>query len=101
MRTETERSRSLTNADITRGLTLRYADMRDADILLQWRNDPATVSNSISQMPVEADQHLAWFEGVMADPESVLMIGEADGTRIGMVRVDLAGADKQSHFSCP
>ena len=69
---------------------LRHADMRDADILLQWRNDPAMVSNSISEMPVEADQHLAWFERVMADPESVLMIGETDGTRIGMVRVDLA-----------
>ena len=79
---------------MSRRLTLRYADTRDAGVLLDWRNDPETVTHSIYQMPVDPDQHMTWFNGVMADPEKLLMIGEIEGRRIGMVRVDLAQSEE-------
>ncbi len=74
-------------------VNVRPAAPGDAAGLLAWRNDPGTVTTSLSGAPVAADEHARWFAGVLADPARVLLIGElADGTAIGMCRFDVDGS---------
>ncbi len=69
-------------------MILRKAVSGDADDLLQWRNDPHTRAMSRTPTVVEPQEHMAWFERVLADPAAVLLIGEDGGRKAGMVRLD-------------
>ena len=70
---------------------LRSATMDDADELLAWANDPLTRSNSFNPGPIDLADHVTWLRGVVADAQSMLLIGEYDGGTIGQVRFDHDG----------
>ena len=67
---------------------LRDATYLDADMLLAWRNDPVTRSNSISEAMISSEKHLQWLNAVVDSPDSRLMIGYANNTAVGVVRLD-------------
>lgn len=69
-------------------LTLRPARMDDALDVLAWRNDPATRAASRAGDEIDEASHLAWFERALADPHRSILIGEAGGRKVGMVRFD-------------
>jgi RimJ/RimL family protein N-acetyltransferase len=71
-------------------IALRPATLRDADLLLQWRNDPATRAASHSTAAVDRDEHLAWLRESLASAERQLYIAEERGAPVGTVRADLA-----------
>lgn len=73
-------------------MEFRRADHRDCLDLLAWRNDPAAVAASLTGAGVDEAAHRAWFARVLADPGRILLIAEADGAKLGMVRFD-RGAD--------
>jgi RimJ/RimL family protein N-acetyltransferase len=72
-------------------LQVRRATETDKRDLLSWRNDPATVAASVSSVPVPWSEHAAWFEGILADRERALYVGEFDDNsdKVGMCRFDL------------
>jgi RimJ/RimL family protein N-acetyltransferase len=71
-------------------MDLRPATGADAELLLAWRNDPDTVAWSRSPDPVSRPDHVRWLDAVLADPDRLLLIAEADGP-VGTVRFDRDG----------
>jgi len=69
-------------------MILRPAQSRDAADLLAWRNDPLTREMSRSAGAVTPEQHQAWFAAVLEGAEVTLLIGESEGVKVGMVRLD-------------
>lgn len=66
-------------------LALRPAERRDADDLLDWRNDPVTRAHSRNTGEVTLETHLAWLDRVLADRNRRLWIAERDGRKLGTV----------------
>ena len=62
--------------------------MADAEALLDWRNDPVTRAMSGGSDVISRVQHMAWLGRRLADPDSLLLIGERGGAACGMVRFD-------------
>ena len=73
-----------------KGLYLRPATLEDAKILFEWRNDPQVRAASHNQGEISFDDHLAWLEGSLANPNRKLYIAEEDGVSVGTVRADWA-----------
>jgi RimJ/RimL family protein N-acetyltransferase len=73
---------------MSRTLTVRPATEADALDVLAWRNDPLTRAMSRDQGEVEEAAHVAWFARAIADSARTLLIGEVDGGKVGMVRID-------------
>lgn len=69
-------------------MQIRRARRDDAADILDWRNDPETRRRSLNSEVVSEADHTRWFEGVLADERRVLLIGEIDGRKVGMVRLD-------------
>ncbi|MEU6641309.1 GNAT family N-acetyltransferase [Saccharomonospora sp. NPDC046836] len=75
------------NESLCRGVTVREATERDAELLLGWRNDPDTRRWSRSTEAVEPAQHLRWLRGVLDSPDRLLFVAE-HGAAVGTVRFD-------------
>lgn len=69
-------------------MIIRRATPGDAQNLFAWRNDPLTQQMSRRGDAVAWDDHLRWLEGVLADPDRVLLVGEVEGRSVGTVRFD-------------
>ena len=68
-------------------LTIRIADISDADQLLRWRNDPDTHRWYKNPTPVSKDDHLAWLTSELSREPTTLWIAERGADRIGSVRL--------------
>ena len=76
-----------------RSLVLRPVRREDAAILFEWANLPANIAVSIRRRgAVGWDEHCAWLEGRLADPETAFWILEHEGTAAGYLRLQ-GGAD--------
>jgi RimJ/RimL family protein N-acetyltransferase len=68
---------------------LRPVTEADADLLLDWANDPVTRAASFHPDPIDRAGHVAWLASRLSSPTTGFWIGEADdGRPIGQVRVD-------------
>jgi len=70
-------------------LTLRRASESDSESLLSWRNDPTTRVFSLSSAVVTRDEHNLWLNGALNDKNCLMLIGEANGKPVGMVRINI------------
>ena len=70
---------------------LRPATVADAVLLRIWRNDPATRAASRHSGGVEAEEHAAWLDRTLADPDRLLLVAELGGAPVGQVRLDRDG----------
>lgn len=61
----------------------------DADLLLQWRNDPETRRQSLQTAFVQRDEHQEWLKQSLARKDRQMYIAEVEGVPVGTVRVDL------------
>lgn len=77
-------------AQIT-SIAFRRAEDVDFGHLWLWRNDPETRNASRSSDPIAWRSHLEWLRSALADPGRQLLIAEAAGNPVGMVRFDRAG----------
>lgn len=66
--------------------------MEDAKLLFQWKNDKATIENSITKRGVTMEEHLEWLKKVIDNPKRQLFIMDIDGVSVGQLRLDLDGA---------
>ncbi|WP_054308988.1 GNAT family N-acetyltransferase [Mesorhizobium sp. 1M-11] len=69
-------------------MKLRPATIDDAQLLLDWRNEPLTRAMSVNTEPVGWEIHLKWLSARLARSEPGLYICENDGSLCGMVRID-------------
>jgi RimJ/RimL family protein N-acetyltransferase len=69
-------------------LTFRLATEADRDQLLEWRNEPDTRAASRNTDVVRTEEHKAWLERVLADPDRHLLIVELEGKAAGQIRFD-------------
>ena len=72
-------------------LRIREAVADDCEPVFNWRNAPEVRAHFFDPGPLCWDDHQRWFAGVLGDPMRCLLIGEADGQPVGVVRYDLAG----------
>jgi RimJ/RimL family protein N-acetyltransferase len=83
-------------------MTLRRATIADADMLLEWQNDPGTRRYSRRSEPIAPDEHNGWLAQTLRDESRRLLITEEDGIPVGMVRADFAdGAWELSWLVAP
>jgi RimJ/RimL family protein N-acetyltransferase len=69
-------------------LSLRPATLKDAELLLKWRNDPETRRQSRNTGEAFMEGHIAWLIKSLAMPSRKLYIAEDDGMPVGTVRAD-------------
>jgi RimJ/RimL family protein N-acetyltransferase len=71
------------------GLRLRAANLGDADVLLEWRNDFLTRMASRDTGVVERDDHLEWLARSLQDVNRILLVAEQHDVPVATVRADL------------
>ncbi len=69
-------------------LTTRRATLDDADLLLNWRNAPATRAVSRSSDELVYEDHVAWLARTLQRTDRMLLVVEDDGAPVGTVRWD-------------
>ncbi len=69
-------------------LKFRNARMADADLLLEWRNDPLTREMSRNTDLVSRDDHIAWLNRQLAKIPPMLFIVELDELPVATFRID-------------
>jgi len=66
--------------------------MEDANLLWRWANDPVTRANAFSRAPIPYAAHLVWLASRLRSEATRIWIFSDEGTPVGQVRVDRAGA---------
>jgi pseudaminic acid synthase len=72
-------------------VALRRATRDDAARLLAWRNDPETRARSLSPAEVTPAQHEAFLARSLDAADRWLLVAEAGGAPVGVVRLDVDG----------
>ena len=88
---------------MTDRVNLRPAEMKDAETLFMWRNDPETRQASHNTDEVTLASHLVWLESSLGDlSKRRLWIAEVDGVAVGTCRADrMAGVWELSWTVAP
>jgi UDP-2,4-diacetamido-2,4,6-trideoxy-beta-L-altropyranose hydrolase len=72
---------------------LRRATHDDGPMLLEWRNDPETLRQSLNTAEVDPAEHRRWLERRLLDTTGCrIYVAEQDGQPVAQLRVD-ADAD--------
>jgi len=72
-------------------MQVRHATADDAQMIYEWRTSPEVMGASRNTASFPFEDHLAWLERVLQDPQRLLLIGHHDGRDIGVVRFDING----------
>lgn len=70
-------------------VTMRAATALDCESIWRWRNTDFVLYGSKTPDPVSWPAHRAWFEAALKDPDRHVLIGEADGEPVGVLRFDM------------
>ena len=80
-------------------VSVRPAQPSDMERVYEWRNHETVRRVSFSSAPLVLTQHRTWFERVLADPERHLLIGEWNGTLLGVIRYDVERLEHHAEVS--
>jgi len=81
-------------------LSLRPVTMEDAQLLLSWRNDPATQAASFNTQAVDLASHLQWLQRKLASPDALMFIAcDQTGQPVGQIRLDIENGDALIDFT--
>ena len=69
-------------------MKLRTATIQDAELLLEWRNDPQTRKSSHTTHEVQKEEHIAWLNLTLTNTNRRLLIAEESGVPVGTIRAD-------------
>ena len=76
--------------------------MKDADILLRWRNDPQTRKSSKNSDLIPMKQHVKWLMSSLKDKNRKIHIAERGRVPVGTIRTDyLNGVNELSWTIAP
>lgn len=71
-----------------RDISFRELGPGDCDLLFEWRNKPEIISLSANQKPVSWVEHLVWFDKVISDRNSHIVLITEERQPIGQVRFE-------------
>lgn len=74
-------------------VNLRRARAGDCTPIHAWRNADETRRYSVDSRPIPIEEHERWFERVLADVTTSLLIGEDGQGPVGVLRYDVRGAE--------
>jgi UDP-2,4-diacetamido-2,4,6-trideoxy-beta-L-altropyranose hydrolase len=86
--------RVVSNLEIS-GIEMRSAVKEDARNLFEWRNHEFIRTASRSSQSIEWTEHQAWFNEILTCPDSSLLIGTLNESKIGVVRYDYVGNEAE------
>src|SRR5437868_647232 len=69
-------------------IEFRPATLEDSKMLWVWRNDLETRICSLSSNEIPWDQHQAWLEKSLNDPNRKIYIATSFGKNVGTIRCD-------------
>ncbi|MDO4514018.1 MAG: GNAT family N-acetyltransferase [Lachnospiraceae bacterium] len=70
-------------------MTLREATPEDVDLVYKWANDPTVRANAFSTDPIPYDNHVAWYQGRLNNPDCHIYIGMTrENKPVGIIRVE-------------
>lgn len=74
-------------------VTVRPAVPADEGLLLEWANDPVTRASAFNTATISPDNHHAWFQSRLADPDThrLFVVLRAPDVPIGQIRFDRKG----------
>jgi RimJ/RimL family protein N-acetyltransferase len=78
-----------------RNIELRTATVADSDDLFNWRNDPAVRAASRIPDIIDRNTHQSWVVSSLTSIDRILLIGDCDGSPVGVVRFDLSGIEAE------
>ena len=76
-------------------IAIRGAIPADSKNLLLWRNHPAVRAVSRDTNLIDNNTHEAWLKTVLSDPDRVLLMGEYQGSAIGVARFDICADEAE------
>jgi len=76
---------------LPKSMQVRDATSGDARMIYEWRTSPEVMGASRNAASFPFEDHLAWLERVLQDPQRLLLIGLHDGREVGVVRFDING----------
>lgn len=79
------------SAIIPMSVDMRPATQADCEDLYEWRNHPSVRSVSRNRDEISLADHRRWFARVLQDANRKVLIGERDGSPVGVVRLDREG----------
>jgi len=80
--------------------SFRLATAEDAEMLLNWRNDPEVRSVSFNDAAIELDSHIKWLGRRLNDPNTAIWVAEnRDRRPVGQVRFELNDSGTQAIVS--
>jgi UDP-2,4-diacetamido-2,4,6-trideoxy-beta-L-altropyranose hydrolase len=74
-------------------MQLRLAVEGDAAMVFTWRNSPTVRNASLDPREIAWNEHAEWFNRSLKLLDRRLLIGEADGVPVGVLRFDLGSAE--------
>ncbi|MDD2972483.1 MAG: GNAT family N-acetyltransferase [Lachnospiraceae bacterium] len=78
---------------------LRKVTREDMDLLYDWANDLSVRANAFSTDPISYENHVAWFQARLEDPDTVMYIFIFDDRPVGQIRLDLEGGEAEIDYS--
>lgn len=74
-------------------LRARDATENDSRLAWLWRNDPQTRAASVAKEPIAWPRHAAWWSRALGASDRHLMVAEADGEAVAVLRFDVLAAE--------
>ena len=81
------------------GLYLRKVETSDIDLLFKWANDPVVRENSFNTEPIPFENHVRWFNKMLADDSVLQYILMCEDTPIGQIRLNINGEEAEIGYS--
>jgi len=74
-----------------KAMQVRTATPGDARMIYEWRTSPEVMGASRNAASFPFEDHCAWLDRVLRDPQRLLLIGVHEGRETGVVRFDIDG----------
>jgi len=71
---------------MSENMKLRPVTIEDADLLLEWRNDPQTRKASHNTAKLQREEHISWLTNTLNNVDRKLYIVEENRLPVGTVR---------------
>lgn len=74
---------------LSQSVSLREAQLSDAEDIFRWRTLPDVINVSSVSRPFTLEEHLTWFNNVLNDSKRLLLIASIDNKSVGVIRYDI------------
>jgi UDP-2,4-diacetamido-2,4,6-trideoxy-beta-L-altropyranose hydrolase len=74
---------------MTKGMSLRLATIVDTEITFLWAKNPEIRRFSFNKKEILWEEHVAWFQSKINNPQSIYLIAEIENKSVGSIRFDI------------